>query len=157
MNLIFSRQHCDKGMIRIAAIFFASVVFSVLAACANTTMSDAAALLNESATREGNAYRWQYSREGEFEEISKRLIGEPAPTSADQALDSFTRSQISSVENEQHIDPTTAPKEVRLVSKSSDHVEEVWVYELGEVTQAFVVQFSPSASGGTEINITGPW
>lgn len=89
--------------------------------------------------------------------MKKILIGTPAPTSADAALEEFTREQISNFDNKNTISADQKPQEVRLVSASESHVQELWVYEVKGDRVIFVVNYQPAISGGTDINFTGPW
>ena len=133
------------------------VAVSLLSGCAGTSVSDAAVMANQSAKEAGSPYRWEYRRNGDYDVLTKRTVGVVADTTADTVLAEFTRKQISAIENTKHISPEQKPNQVRIVSKSEADAQEVWVYEIDNTTQAFVVSYVTSVDGGTDVSITGPW
>ena len=126
--------------------------------CASTNVSNAAESANQSAIEAGSPYRWEYRRSGDFDVLTKTLIGVEAATTADPELAEFTRNQISSIQNDRAtISPDQEPDQVRLVDAEDGHAKEVWVYKIEKATLAFVVSYESSPGGGTDVNITGPW
>jgi hypothetical protein len=131
--------------------------FCVLLGCASTHLKSTVADINSKAAIAGNPYRWEHKSVNGGDVLKKVLIGSPAPTWADTELESFTREQISSLDNEKGILANQKPQEVRLVSVSESLVQEIWIYRVEERRVVFVVNYQPSIFGGTDINITGPW
>ena len=128
-----------------------------LMGCGSTGMNTTVNNANKIAASDGSPYRWEHKSVNGGEVLTKVLIGVPAPTSADAELESFTRKKISLASKEIQISEDQNPVEIRLVSASDSHVQEVWVYEVSEKRVAFLVTFQPSKAGGTDINISGPW
>lgn len=82
---------------------------------------------NQLAAEEGSPFRWQREVVDGGVAFRKVLVGIPAPTAADPVLEEFTRQQISTVDATDPIEPESQPVEIRLLSASEMHVQEVWI------------------------------
>jgi hypothetical protein len=128
----------------------------LLNACANTTVINAAKIANENASKSGSPYRWETQQVSGGTALTRTLIGAPGITSADEVVE---RDVIAAIEksSEDVSHKLTQPKEVRIVAKTTVNSTEVWVFDGPDKDFVYVVKLQTSGSGGTDIEITGPW
>lgn len=137
-----------------ALMIWASVL---VAGCSGTDTRQAVEAVNQRAEQDGSPWRWEQSEVDGATILKKSLIGIAAQTSADPELQRFTLGQIHGMETDLPLTPDQQPEEVRLVSATDSSVREVWVFDSDDRRVAYVIEFSPAASGGTTVNIRGPY
>jgi hypothetical protein len=114
---------------------------------------------NASLEESGAPFRWEHEDAGEGDAVIRRvLIGTPAPSAADAQLQGDVRALIGRAEAMKGRSADVHIVETRALPPEGASVREAWVVDAGkDGHQAYLIVFTPSASGGTEISLSGPW
>jgi outer membrane PBP1 activator LpoA protein len=134
-------------------LLVAVILGFVLAACASTAGSDAAAAANKQMEAKGSPFRYRAKSAGEGTVLTMTLLPLPAgptkanPSLAQQALDAITHQELKAGHS------VTSLQEVRYLQDG----REVWVLHTLGTGVAYVVAFAAPTQPRSDMKIEGPF
>lgn len=134
-------------------ILLAGIMVLGLAGCASSTVTNAQRELNQRAEAEGSPFRWEAQNvSGGGTMLYRVLLDLPAgPTRAGPQLQRDTLALIAAAEKEKQR-PNPLVKQVNYLKDG----REVWSLQTEGEGIAYIVDFQPSPTGGTDIKLNGP-